>query len=67
LFEISKTDLAGRIGTMYTNHGKIETPAFVPVFIQSNKQYHQKKLKKLVLMLLLQMHTLQKIIMVMKQ
>jgi len=21
LFEISKTDLAGRIGTMYTNHG----------------------------------------------
>ena len=31
LFEISKTDLAGRIGRIYSNHGIIETPAFVPV------------------------------------
>jgi 7-cyano-7-deazaguanine tRNA-ribosyltransferase len=31
LFEILKSDLAGRIGVIHTNHGKIETPAFVPV------------------------------------
>ena len=31
LFEISKCDLAGRIGTLETNHGKVQTPAFVPV------------------------------------
>ncbi len=31
MFEIIKTDLAGRIGILHTNHGKIETPAFVPV------------------------------------
>ena len=29
LFEISKCDLAGRIGTLETNHGKVQTPAFV--------------------------------------
>jgi len=67
LFEISKTDLAGRIGTMYTNHGKIETPAFVPVIHPVKQTIPSKKLKKLVLMLLLQMHTLQKIIMAMRQ
>jgi len=31
LFEIIKADLAGRIGILHTNHGKIETPAFIPV------------------------------------
>jgi 7-cyano-7-deazaguanine tRNA-ribosyltransferase len=31
LFEIIKSDLAGRIGILHTNHGKIETPAYVPV------------------------------------
>ena len=32
LFEISKCDLAGRIGTLETNHGKVQTSyAFVPV------------------------------------
>jgi len=31
LFEILKSDLAGRIGILHTNHGKIETPAYVPV------------------------------------
>ena len=67
MFEISKTDLAGRIGTMYTNHGKIQTPAFVPVIHSVKQTIPSKKLKKLVLMLLLQMHTLQKIIMVMRQ
>ena len=29
LFEISKCDLAARIGTLETNHGKVQTPAFV--------------------------------------
>jgi len=31
LFEIIKADLAGRIGILHTNHGKIETPTFIPV------------------------------------
>jgi len=31
LFEIKYSDLAGRIGILHTNHGKIETPAYVPV------------------------------------
>lgn len=31
MFQVTKTDLAARIGTIQTNHGKVETPAFVPV------------------------------------
>ena len=45
LFEISKTDLAGRIGTIYTNHGKIETPAYVPVIHPVKQTISSKKIK----------------------
>lgn len=31
MFEIFKTDLAGRIGVIQTNHGSVQTPAYVPV------------------------------------
>lgn len=31
MFEIIKSDLAGRIGRLRTNHGTVDTPAFVPV------------------------------------
>ena len=31
MFEIIKSELGGRIGLLHTNHGKIETPAYVPV------------------------------------
>ena len=31
MFEVLKSDLAGRIGLLRTNHGDVETPAFVPV------------------------------------
>lgn len=31
MFEILKSDLAGRIGILHTAHGKVETPAYVPV------------------------------------
>ena len=47
MFEISKTDLAGRIGTMYTNHGKIETPAFVPVIHPVKQTIPSKKIKEI--------------------
>jgi len=47
LFEISKTDLAGRIGTIYTNHGKIETPAFVPVIHPVKQTIPSKKIKEI--------------------
>jgi 7-cyano-7-deazaguanine tRNA-ribosyltransferase len=31
MFEILKSDLAGRIGVLTTNHGRVSTPAYVPV------------------------------------
>lgn len=31
LFEVTKSDLAGRIGRIRTNHGSVDTPAYVPV------------------------------------
>jgi len=45
LFEISKTDLAGRIGTIHTNHGKIETPAYVPVIHPVKQTIPSKKIR----------------------
>lgn len=47
LFEISKTDLAGRIGTLYTNHGKIETPAYVPVIHPIKQTISSKKIREI--------------------
>ena len=47
MFEISKTDLAGRIGTLHTNHGKIETPAFVPVIHPVKQTIPSKKIKEI--------------------
>jgi len=44
LFEIFKTDLAGRIGTIQTNHGKIETPAYVPVIHPVTQTIPSKKI-----------------------
>ncbi len=47
LFEISKTDLAGRIGTLYTNHGKIETPAYIPVIHPVKQTIPSKKIREI--------------------
>ena len=47
LFEISKTDLAGRIGSIHTNHGKIETPAYVPVIHPVKQTIPSKKIKEI--------------------
>jgi len=47
LFEISKTDLAGRIGTLYTNHGKIETPAYIPVIHPVKQTISSKKIREI--------------------
>ncbi|MBT8172684.1 MAG: tRNA guanosine(15) transglycosylase TgtA [Nitrosopumilus sp.] len=47
MFEISKTDLAGRIGTLYTNHGKIETPAYVPVIHPVKQTIPAKKIREM--------------------
>ena len=47
LFEVSKTDLAARIGTLDTNHGKIETPAFVPVIHPVKQTIPSKKIKEI--------------------
>ena len=47
MFEISKTDLAGRIGTIYTNHGKIQTPAFVPVIHPVKQTIPARKIQEI--------------------
>lgn len=47
MFEIIKADLAGRIGILHTNHGKIETPAFVPVIHPVKQTIPTKKISEL--------------------
>jgi len=47
LFEILKSDLAGRIGILHTNHGKIETPAFVPVIHPVKQSISTKKIQEI--------------------
>ena len=47
LFEITKTDLAGRIGILTTNHGKIETPAYVPVIHPVKQTIPSKKIREI--------------------
>jgi len=47
LFEIKYSDLAGRIGVLHTNHGKIETPSFVPVIHPVKQTIPAKKIKEI--------------------
>lgn len=47
MFEITKSDLAGRIGILHTNHGKIETPAFVPVIHPVRQSIPTKEFRRL--------------------
>jgi len=47
LFEILKSDLAGRIGIIHTNHGKIETPAYVPVIHPVKQTIPSKRIKEM--------------------
>jgi len=47
LFEIKKSDLAGRIGILHSNHGKIETPAYVPVIHPVKQIIPTKKIKEI--------------------
>ncbi|MFB5638221.1 MAG: tRNA guanosine(15) transglycosylase TgtA [Nitrosarchaeum sp.] len=47
MFEILKSDLGGRIGVIHTNHGKIETPAYVPVIHPVKQTIPSKKIKEM--------------------
>jgi len=47
MFEIKKSDLAGRIGILHTNHGKVETPAYVPVIHPVKQSIPAKKIKEM--------------------
>jgi len=47
LFEILKSDLGARIGKIYTNHGVIETPAYVPVIHPVKQTIPAKKIKEI--------------------
>jgi len=47
MFEIKKSDLAGRIGILHSNHGKIETPAYVPVIHPVKQIIPTKKIRRL--------------------
>lgn len=47
MFEILKTDLAGRIGYIQTNHGRVETPAFVPVIHPVSQSIPASKIRQM--------------------
>ena len=47
MFEIKKSDLAGRIGILSTNHGEIETPAYVPVVHPVRQSIPPKKMREI--------------------
>lgn len=47
MFEIKKSDLAGRIGILHTNHGKVETPAYIPVIHPIRQSIPAKKLREM--------------------
>lgn len=47
MFEIIKSDLAGRIGILHTNHGKVETPAYVPVIHPVRQTIPADKIRKI--------------------
>lgn len=47
MFEIIKSDLAGRIGILHTNHGKIETPAYVPVIHPVRQSISAAKIREI--------------------
>ncbi len=47
MFEIKRSDLAGRIGILHTNHGKVETPAYVPVIHPVRQSIPAKKIKEM--------------------
>ena len=47
MFEIKKSDLAARIGILSTNHGKVETPAYVPVIHPVKQTIPPKKLREM--------------------
>ncbi len=45
IFEVTETDLAGRIGRIRTNHGTVATPAYVPVVHPVKQAIPTKTLK----------------------
>ncbi len=47
MFEVRKTDLAGRIGRISTAHGEVETPAFVPVVHPIKQAISPAELRKM--------------------
>ena len=47
MFEIKYSDLAGRIGIIHSNHGTIETPAFVPVIHPVRQSIPAKKIHEM--------------------
>jgi 7-cyano-7-deazaguanine tRNA-ribosyltransferase len=47
MFEIKKSDLAGRIGILHTNHAKVETPAYVPVIHPVRQSIPAKKMREI--------------------
>ena len=47
MFKIKKYDLAGRISILHTQHGDIETPAYVPVIHPTKQIISTKKIEKM--------------------
>lgn len=47
MFEITGSDLAGRTGMLHTNHGRVETPAYVPVIHPAKQSVPSKTIRKM--------------------
>ena len=47
MFEVRDLDLSARIGKIRTNHGAIETPAFLPVIHPVKQSIHPELIKKM--------------------
>jgi 7-cyano-7-deazaguanine tRNA-ribosyltransferase len=47
MFEIKKSDLAGRIGILHTNHGEVDTPAYVPVVHPVRQSISPQKMREM--------------------
>ncbi|RNJ76183.1 MAG: tRNA guanosine(15) transglycosylase TgtA [Nitrosopumilus sp. D6] len=47
MFEITKSDLAGRTGVLHTNHGSVQTPAYVPVIHPARQTIPSERIRKM--------------------
>lgn len=47
VFEVLRSDLAARIGVLHTNHGRVQTPAYVPVIHPVRQTIPPEKIRRM--------------------